>query len=336
MKKILVIGTGGTIASKQMGEGLSPALSAPEILTYVPEVEKLCEIDVLQICNIDSTNITPKIWIDIATTIKKNYDFYDGFVILHGTDTMAYTSAALSYMIQNSRKPIVITGAQKPINIDGTDAKVNLRDSILYACDDYSQNIVLVFDGNVIAGTRAKKMMARSFNAFHSVNFPMLARIQEKHIIRYIPYIPMRERVRFFLDLNDSVCVLKVIPGMREGMLEYIFENYDCIVIESFGVGGIPDNVLEKFYAEMEKWQKMGKFIVMATQVVNEGSNMEIYQVGQKVKKDFNLIEAYDMTLEATVTKMMVLLKRYTSYSDLRMAFYTEINYDILCAFETI
>ena len=336
MKKILVIGTGGTIASKQMGEGLSPALSAPEILTYVPEVEKLCEIDVLQICNIDSTNITPKIWIDIAGTIKKNYDFYDGFVILHGTDTMAYTSAALSYMIQNSRKPIVITEPQKPINIDGTDAKVNLRDSILYACDDYSQNIVLVFDGNVIAGTRAKKMMARSFNAFHSVNFPILARIQEKHIIRYIPYIPMRERVRFFLDLNDSVCVLKVIPGMREGMLEYLFENYDCIVIESFGVGGIPDNVLEKFYAEMEKWQKMGKFIVMATQVVNEGSNMEIYQVGQKVKKDFNLIEAYDMTLEATVTKMMVLLKRYTSYSDLRRAFYTEINYDILCAFETI
>ena len=336
MKKILVIGTGGTIASKQMGEGLSPALSAPEILTYVPEVEKLCEIDVLQICNIDSTNITPEIWIDIAGTIKKNYDFYDGFVILHGTDTMAYTSAALSYMIQNSRKPIVITGAQKPINIDGTDAKVNLRDSILYACDDYSQNIVLVFDGNVIAGTRAKKMMARSFNAFHSVNFPILARIQEKHIIRYIPYIPMRERVRFFLDLNDSVCVLKVIPGMREGMLEYLFENYDCIVIESFGVGGIPDNVLEKFYAEMEKWQKMGKFIVMATQVVNEGSNMEIYQVGQKVKKDFNLIEAYDMTLEATVTKMMVLLKIYTSYSDLRRAFYTEINYDILCAFETI
>ena len=327
MKKILVIGTGGTIASKQMGEGLSPALSAPEILTYVPEVEKLCEIDVLQICNIDSTNITPKIWIDIAGTIKKNYDFYDGFVILHGTDTMAYTSAALSYMIQNSRKPIVITGAQKPINIDGTDAKVNLRDSILYACDDYSQNIVLVFDGNVIAGTRAKKMMARSFNAFHSVNFPILARIQEKHIVRYIPYIPMRERVRFFLDLNDSVCVLKVIPGMREGMLEYLFENYDCIVIESFGVGGIPNNVLEKFYAEMEKWQKMGKFIVMATQVVNEGSNMEIYQVGQKVKKDFNLIEAYDMTLEATVTKMMVLLKRYTSYSDLRRAFYTESFY---------
>lgn len=334
MKKILVIGTGGTIASKQMGEVLSPALSAPEILTFVPEVEKLCEIDVLQVCNIDSTNITPSIWQDIARAIEKNYDFYDGFVILHGTDTMAYTSAALSYMIQNSRKPIVITGAQKPISTDGTDAKLNLRDSILYACDDYSQNVVLVFDGNVIAGTRAKKMIAKSFNAFHSVNFPVLARIQEKHIIRYIPYIPMRERVRFFLDLSDSVCVLKMIPGMKEGMLGYLFDNYDCIIIESFGVGGIPDNMLDKFYEEMEKWQEMGKFIVMATQVVNEGSNMEIYQVGQKIKKDFSLIEAYDMTLEATITKLMVLLKRYTSYSDLRRAFYEEVNYDILCAFE--
>ena len=329
MKKILVIGTGGTIASKQMGEGLSPALSAPEILTFVPEVEKLCEIDVLQVCNIDSTNITPGIWQDIARAIEKNYDFYDGFVILHGTDTMAYTSAALSYMIQNSRKPIVITGAQKRISTDGTDAKLNLRDSILYACDDYSQNVVLV-----IAGTRAKKMMAKSFNAFHSVNFPVLARIQEKHIIRYIPYIPMRERVRFFLDLSDSVCVLKMIPGMKEGMLGYLFDNYDCIIIESFGVGGIPGNMLDKFYEEMEKWQEMGKFIVMATQVVNEGSNMEIYQVGQKIKKDFSLIEAYDMTLEATITKLMVLLKRYTSYSDLRRAFYEEVNYDILCAFE--
>ena len=123
---------------------------------------------------------------------------------------------------------------------------------------------------------------------------------------------------------------------MKEDMLAYLFENYDCIIIESFGVGGIPENMLDKFYEEMEKWQEMGKFIVMATQVVNEGSNMEIYQVGQKIKKDFNLIEAYDMTLEATITKLMVLLKRYSSYSDLRRAFYEEINYDILCAFERL
>ena len=118
-------------------------------------------------------------------------------------------------------------------------------------------------------------------------------------------------------------------------MLGYLFENYDCIVMESFGVGGIPERMLEKFYSEMGRWREKGKFIVMATQVVNEGSNMEIYQVGQKVKQDFKLIEAYDMTLEATITKLMLLLKRYpSSYEKLRREFYREVNHDILCAFE--
>lgn len=334
MKKILLIGTGGTIASKQMGGGLTPGMEAQEILQYVPEMEKICEMDVLQLCNIDSTNMEPEIWTKLVVSIKENYDKYEGFVVLHGTDTMAYTSAALSYMVRNSRKPIVITGSQQPVEIDGTDAKVNLRDSIIYACDDYSENVVLVFDGNVIAGTRAKKMQARSFNAFHSVNFPVLARIQDGRIIRYIPYLPMRKPVRFQEKLSDSVCVLKLIPGTRPELLSYLFENYDCIVIESFGVGGIPDKLLDTFYKEMEKWEKSGKFLVMATQVVNEGSNMEIYQVGQKVKKDFQLIEAYDMTLEAAVTKLMMLLARYpSSYRELRREFYREVNHDILCAF---
>ena len=335
MKKILLIGTGGTIASKQLGGGLTPGMEAQEILEYVPDMAKICEMDVLQLCNIDSTNMEPEVWTKLVLAIKENYDKYEGFVVLHGTDTMAYTSAALSYMVQNSRKPIVITGSQQPIDTDGTDAKVNLRDSIIYACDDYSENVVLVFDGNVIAGTRAKKMRARSFNAFHSVNFPLLARIQDSRIIRYIPYLPIREPVRFQESLSNSVCVLKLIPGARAQLLSYLFENYDCIVIESFGVGGIPDKLLDTFYKEMEKWEKSGKFLVMATQVVNEGSNMEIYKVGQKVKKDFQLIEAYDMTLEAAVTKLMVLLSKYpSSYKELRKGFYKEVNHDILCAFQ--
>ena len=215
MKKLLLIGTGGTIASKETGDGLSPGLQAEEIVSYVPEVRNLFEIEVLQLCNIDSTNMHPKIWEKLVRSIKENYDRYDGFVVLHGTDTMAYTSAVLSYMIQHSRKPIVVTGSQKPIDREGTDARVNLRDSILYAMDDYSENVVLIFDGNVIAGTRAKKMQARSFNAFQSVNFPVLARVQDGRIIRYLPYIPEREPVRFFTEISDSVCVFKLIPGTR-------------------------------------------------------------------------------------------------------------------------
>ena len=247
MKKILLLGTGGTIASKQTEDGLQPALTAPEILEYVPGVERYCDIDVKQVCNIDSTNMSPEIWSQIVRAIEANYDHYNGFVITHGTDTMAYTSAALSYMIQNSRKPIVITGSQMPINTDSTDAKVNLRDSIYYACDDFSENVSLVFDGSVIAGTRAKKMMARSFNAFYSVNFPVLARIQDEHIIRYLPYDPIREPLRFQRQVSDSICVMKLIPGSRPELLAYLFEHYDCIVIESFGVGGIPQRLMDAF-----------------------------------------------------------------------------------------
>lgn len=333
MKKILMISTGGTIASVQTEEGLRPGLTAEELLSYVPEVKNYCSIDVLQLCSLDSTNMTPVEWGRIVHVLKENYDHYDGFVITHGTDTMAYTSAALSYMVQNSRKPIVITGSQKPINIDGTDAKTNLKNSILYACDDYSEGVVLVFDGNVIAGTRAKKTMSRSYNAFSSVNFPALARVIDSRIIRYIPYVPHTKPVIFQEEVSDSICVMKLLPCSRPDMLGYLFENYDCIIIESFGVGGIPDRLMDKFCSEMERWTERGKFIVIATQVVNEGSNMEIYQVGQKVKKDFKLIEAYDMTFEATVTKAMWLMAKYPhNYKEIRSHFYETIDHDILCA----
>lgn len=332
MKKILLIGTGGTIASVRTEDGLKPILTAEDILSFVPDVKNFCEIDFLQVCNIDSSNMTPAIWSEIAGTIRKQYDRYDGFVITHGTDTMAYTAAALSYMVQNSRKPIVLTGSQKPIEREESDARRNLRDSIIYASDEDSQNVVLVFDGNVIAGTRAKKMMSRNFNAFHSINFPVLARIQDGRIIRYIPEEPMRNRVIFTEELSSSICIMKLIPGSRPEMLSYLFENYDCIVIESFGVGGLPEQLAGQFYKEMKKWAEQGKFTVMATQVVNEGSGMEIYQVGKRVKEDFKIIEAYDMTLEATLTKLMWLLKKYPrDYESIRRGFYRQINHDILC-----
>ena len=336
MKRVLLIGTGGTIASQVTDDGLAPELTTEQLLSHLPTVSEICRVECLQLLNLDSTNIAPAHWLEMAKCVREHYEDYDGFVITHGTDTMAYTSAALSYMIQNSRKPIVITGSQMPINTDSTDAKVNLRDSIYYACDDYSENVSLVFDGSVIAGTRAKKMMARSFNAFYSVNFPVLARIQDEHIIRYLPYDPIREPLRFQRQVSDSICVMKLIPGSRPELLAYLFEHYDCIVIESFGVGGIPAKMLEQFYAEMEKWASKGKFIVMTTQVVNEGSNMEIYQVGQRVKKEFQLLESYDMTLEATLTKLMYLMKRFEGdYDAIRRHFYREINHDILCAFES-
>ena len=292
MKHILMMGTGGTIASKQTEHGLSPGLSSDDILSYIPQVKEVCHVDTLQLCNIDSTNVTPKHWRMLSETIEKHYDSYDGFVICHGTDTLAYTAAALSYMIQNSAKPIVVTGAQKPINMDVTDAKTNLLDSFIYAADDESQNVNIVFDGKVIVGTRARKERAKSYNAFSSINFPYPAVIQDGMLVRYIPEMTCTGKVKFFYDMEESVYVLKLIPGMKPEILPFLFEHYDCLVIESFGVGGIPQSIVQAFYEEMEKWSAKGKFVVMTTQVANEGSNMTVYEVGKQVKQDFNLIEA--------------------------------------------
>ena len=163
-----------TIASRQTKDGLAPGLTPEDILSYIPAVKNVCEVQTKQVCNLDSTNVTPEHWKMMVKAVEDNYAYYDGFVICHGTDTLAYTAAALSYMIQNSAKPIVVTGAQKPINMDVTDAKTNLLDSFIYAADDDSQGVNLVFDGKVIVGTRAKKEHAKSYNAFSSINFRIL------------------------------------------------------------------------------------------------------------------------------------------------------------------
>ena len=333
MKKILMIGTGGTIASKQTENGLAPGLTPNDILACIPQVKHVCGVETLQVCNIDSTNVTPEHWKLMVEAVEKHYDAYDGFVICHGTDTLAYTAAALSYMIQNSPKPIVVTGAQKPINMDVTDAKTNLLDSFIYAADDDSEDVSIVFDGKVIIGTRAKKERAKSYNAFSSINFPYPAVIQDGQVIRYIPPVRHKGVVRFYHDMKDSVYVLKLVPGMRSGVLTQILEQYDCVVIESFGVGGLPDSITAEVYEGMKKWKKEGKLIVMTTQVVSEGSNMTVYEVGKKVKQDFDLLEAYDMTLEATITKLMWLMAQPAKdYEEIKKRFYRMINHDILFA----
>ena len=161
MKKILLITTGGTIASIATEKGLIPGLTGKQLLENVPSIYNMCEVDVLTLFSIDSTNVYYKHWLKIASTIKENYEKYDGFVICHGTDTMSYTASALSYLIQNSKKPIVITGSQKPINLDISDAKTNLLDSFTYACDDDAKGVVLIFNGNVILGSRARKVRTK-------------------------------------------------------------------------------------------------------------------------------------------------------------------------------
>lgn len=329
MKKVLLIATGGTIASKRSENGLTPQITPEELLGYIPQVADICEVDAIQLLNLDSSNMEPQHWRLMVKCIHENYKDYDGFVIAHGTDTMAYTAAALSYMIQNSTKPIVITGAQKPIDLEITDAKSNLIDSFLYASDEKSQGVQIVFDGKVIAGTRAKKVRSKSYNAFSSIDFPCLAMIQDLNIMRYIPMLPFEQPVQFYEDMDENVYLMKLIPGIKSMVLEAIFANYDCIIVESFGVGGIPQSLAKDFYRLCQEHPE--KLVIMATQVAHEGSDMTVYEVGHDMKKYCRFLESYDMTLESVIAKTMWLLGNVDlAREDIEDVFYESINYDVI------
>ncbi|MFR4352053.1 MAG: asparaginase [Roseburia sp.] len=328
-KRILLIATGGTIASKKSDNGLKPQITPEELLEYIPQGREICEIEVMQLLNIDSSNMEPVHWKQMVRAIRGHYERFDGFVIAHGTDTMAYTAAALSYMIQNTDKPVVITGAQKPIDLEITDAKSNLIDSFLYAADEESQGVQIVFDGKVIAGTRAKKMRSKSYNAFSSIDYPCLAVIQDMNIMRYIPMLPHRENVRFYEEMNENVFLMKLIPGICPKVLRSVFENYDCIIVESFGVGGIPQSIAADFYRLCQEYPD--KLVVMATQVAHEGSDMTVYEVGRDMKKYCQFLESYDMTLESVIAKVMWMLGNFdVKVDDIEDIFYRSVNFDVM------
>jgi L-asparaginase len=329
MKKILMIGTGGTIASKASPDGLHPQLTSDEILKYIPDISKVCEVETIQICNIDSTNISPDIWIMLVDTIRDNYEKYDGFVVCHGTDTMAFTSAVLSYMIQDSPKPIIITGAQRPINMEVTDSKTNLFDSFLYASSDLASGVQIVFNGKVILGTRARKTHSKSFQAFSSINYPYLAVIQDGHLIQYITKEKKAAPI-YYDKLNSKVGLFKLAPGMDADILSYMLEKNDAIIIESYGVGGIPSLPSYHYFDVIRDGIKKGKTVVMTTQVPNEGSDMTIYKVGHELKNKVSILEAYDMITEAVVCKLMWILGQTNDPEEIKELFYTTISNDIL------
>ena len=244
---------------------------------------------------------------------------------------MAYTAAALSYLIQNSQKPVVITGAQKPIDLEITDAKTNLCDSLRFASCDKAHGVNIVFDGKVIAGTRGKKMRTKSYNAFSSINFPYIATIQDEHILFYLDDKELvREPVSFCHTMDWKVGLLKLIPALDAAVLDYMAEHYDAVIIESFGVGGLPNYEGASYHKAVEKWISQGKTVVMTTQVTNEGSNMSVYEVGRTIKYEFGLLESYDMTLEATVTKLMWILGQTHDRAKVKEMFYRTVNHDIL------
>ncbi len=329
MKKVLMLGTGGTIASGMTQSGLIPVLSTQELVEKVPEISDLCEVTCRQLFSIDSTNITPAHWLTIAEAIRESYDAFDGFVIAHGTDTMAYTAAALSYLIQGSPKPIILTGAQKPILFENTDSKTNLTDAFRCAVSDLC-GVMIVFNGRVILGTRARKTRTTSLQAFSSINYPLLAVLQNGFLMEYIRPACYGRPV-FYDRLNERVGLLKMTPGADCGLLSYLLSHNDAVIIESYGVGGLPSYQGSGFFDVIrDAIRGGGKTIVMTTQVQNEGSNLAVYDVGFHLKNDLHLLEAYDMTTEAALAKLMWILGQTSRPDEIRRLFCTPVAYDML------
>ena len=328
MKKVLMLGTGGTIASEVTPSGLAPALTSAELLRCVPEISSLCSVTCEELFSIDSTNVTPAHWLTIARAIRARYEEYDGFVIAHGTDTMAYTAAALSYLIQYSPKPIILTGAQKPIVFENTDSKTNLADAFRCAVSDL-RGVMIVFNGRVILGTRARKTRTVSLQAFSSINYPELAVLQNGFLMEYIRPSALPAPV-FYDKLGERVALMKMNPGADCGMLSYLLEHNDAVIIESFGVGGLPSYQGSGFERVLREAMEAEKTIVMTTQVQNEGSNLSVYDVGFHLKNDLHLLEAYDMTTEAVVAKLMWILGQTRDPAEIRRLFCTPVSYDLL------
>ena len=186
----------------------------------------------------------------------------------------------------------------------------------------------IVFDGKVIAGARAKKTRTKSYNAFSSINFPTLAILQDGHVIQYLREEP-GERPRFFHSLNTRVGLCKLIPGAGSDLLAYYLSRHDAVLIESFGVGGLPQGEDAGFFREIDRFAAQGKVIVMTTQVQSEGSDMSIYQVGREIKERHRLLETYDMTLEAAVTKLMWILGQTRDRAEIARLFYTPVAHDL-------
>lgn len=350
MKHILLIATGGTIASAEDGNGLSPALTGEELARSVPEIEGLCELDIVQPMNIDSTNMRPADWLRIAEVIRENYDAHDGFVVLHGTDTMSYTAAALSYLIQDSPKPIVLTGSQQPMGNPFTDAKINLYQSLVYAVSDRSRDVSIVFGGYAIAGTRARKQRTMSFNAFNSINYPVLAYLRQDKIICSgsvaVSAGPAEcdcagdgaardadgalDEPRFYTELNSRVCALKLTPGLTPDIFRLLKPDYDAVILETFGMGGVPERGADgaSYQEAIFDWVDSGRTVVMTTQVPEEGLDLGVYEVGRAYAEHPGILKGGDMTTEALVAKTMWALGQTRDADELQRLFYRPINHD--------
>ncbi len=305
--KVLIINTGGTLSSVARQHGLAPGLTTDSMLKELHIVAGEAELSTLEFSSLDSANIFPEDWAELARLISENRKRADGIVVIHGTDTLAYTSSMLSFMLQNIQIPVVITGSQLSISNPVADAMENLRCAI-YMAQSRCPGVFVAFNRKVMLGCRASKVRSLSFDAFDSINCENVATISSigmkinKHVL------PKRSGVfRLQNRYCQEVAVLKLFPGMhREVLKMYVDHGYKAVYIEAFGLGGMPF-LRHDFIGEIRTLTEQGIPVLVGTQCRFEGSSLSVYETGRNAL-DAGVLQAYDMTSEAAVTKLMWVL----------------------------
>ncbi len=329
--KLLILATGGTLSAAHGEHGLTPAYSIDQLISNLNARDDHYEMTSRDILRLDSSNIQPENWQFIARTVFEAHEDYDGIVITHGTDTMAYTAAMLSYMLQCPTIPIVLTGSQLPMNHPLSDAPANLNLAMAMAASG-CPGVFLAFNRRVILGTRAVKTHTTDFAAFESINAPLMAQLSGDGLQIFKDHLPPRQS-NLRMCLNDRMCsdvfLLKLIPGLNPEIFERLIQmNYKGLVIEAFGIGGL--HCLRRDHVSaLEKIIQSGIPIVITSQCLYERSDFSRYETGRLLKEK-GAIEAFDMTTEAAVTKLMWLLGQSSDYGyivrEFGKAYYGEIS----------